>query len=259
MKKSKVWSQINVISSYLWLLSIIGFSVSIFTQTAGWFGHESCTWLPSCGDTKLMIWSIISLGLGVISFIVMVVSGLIRKISKAEKWIAPLLLGSGKILILGIFTLVISLVYFILMGRFMQGTDTTFDGQHVWNAVNEYRKENGVPELTQDPLLCNNLVARWKQFNKEQSHDGFQPWLKEYVYPFDTTHKLGEVSEDYTGGVKTAAGAIVKWKESPGHNLSLLNPKYSIGCAYAGTIEGTAGSDWETNYGTAIIILGEVK
>ncbi len=257
IKGNPVLAQINTISAYLWFVSVIVFSVSIFTQTFGWFGHESCTWLPDCGDNKLLVWTLISLGLGILSFIVMLISGILRKVLKGQKWNAPFRIGAGKISILAIFVLMISLAYFVIMGRMVQGTDSTLDGQHIWDAVNVYRKENGVSELQQNELLCNNLVARWKQFNEENNHDGFEPWLKEYVYPFDTSHKLKSVAEDYVGGIKTAAGAIVKWKESPGHNLSLLDPKYNIGCAYAGTIPGTGGID--TDYGTAIIILGELQ
>lgn len=257
MKKNPVLSQINTIAAYLWFVSIVVFSTTIFTQTAGWFGHESCTWLPDCGDNKLFIWTIISLGLGILSFVVMIISGILRKTIRAPKWNAPFRIGSGKISILAIFTLVIALAYFILMGKMMQGTDTTLDGQHIWDTVNSYRRENGIPELQQDSLLCNNLVARWKQFNVENNHDGFEPWLNKYVYPFDIDHKLKSVSEDYVGGIKTAAGAITKWKESPGHKLSILDPKYNIGCVYAGTIANTGGID--TNYGAAIIILGELQ
>jgi len=117
----------------------------------------------------------------------------------------------------------------------------TFTGQDVFDAVNKYRKENNVPELKLDEVLCNNLAQRYldiKSGEKENiAHKGFDEWYEKYVKPYGYT-----VSENYACG-QTPEDVIKAWDGSPGHKLSILDKKSKLACTYA-------------SEGCAVIILG---
>ena len=117
----------------------------------------------------------------------------------------------------------------------------SFTGQEVFDAVNEYRKENGVSELKLDEVLCNNIAQRYldiKAGEKENiAHKGFDEWYKKYAEPYGYV-----VSEDYACG-QSPEDIINAWDGSPGHKLSILNEKNKLACAYAFS-------------GCAVLILG---
>lgn len=120
-------------------------------------------------------------------------------------------------------------------------TTPAFTGQEVFDAVNDYRKVNGVKELKLDENLCNNLAQRYfdikKGIEEGVAHKGFDEWYEKYIKP------LGYyINEDYTWG-STPQEVIKAWEGSPGHRLSILNPQNTSGCSYA-------------SEGHAIIILG---
>lgn len=118
--------------------------------------------------------------------------------------------------------------------------DPNFTGQQLFDAVNIYRKQNNVAEIKLDDNLCNNLAQRYldisKPENKDIAHAGFEEWVKKYV-PNNYA-----VSEDIAWG-NTPEGVVKAWDGSPGHRLSILNPKNVVGCSYAAN-------------GTGIIELG---
>lgn len=117
----------------------------------------------------------------------------------------------------------------------------SFTGQDVFNAVNKYRKENNVPELKLDEVLCNNLAQRYldiKSGEKENiAHKGFDEWYEKYVKPYGYT-----ISENYACG-QTPEDIIKAWDGSPGHKLSILDKKNKLACTYAAE-------------GCAVIVLG---
>ena len=117
----------------------------------------------------------------------------------------------------------------------------SFTGQDVFNAVNKYRKENNVPELKLDEVLCNNLAQRYldiKSGEKENiAHKGFDEWYEKYVKPYGYT-----ISENYACG-QTPEDIIKAWDGSPGHKLSILDKKNKLACTYA-------------TEGCAVIVLG---
>ena len=235
LKETKLLSKVNTFSSWMWLASVITFSVSIFAMIAGWFGNEPCLWLPACGDVPTFAFTILALFVGFLFFPLMLVSGLARRILKAKKYTPPIGLTATKASLATILILALSLGYFIILGEEYQGTSPEFDGQHLFNAVNIHRKEKGVKEVEQDISLCNNLVARWEILQKEETvgHDGFSEWAEENVYKLEPEKYQGGIGELYVGGVKTTAGAITFWEESPGHSLSLKDPRWDVGCSYA--------------------------
>ncbi|MEM3394326.1 MAG: CAP domain-containing protein, partial [Candidatus Methanomethylicia archaeon] len=107
----------------------------------------------------------------------------------------------------------------------------SFTGQDVLDAVNRYRKENNVPELKLDEVLCNNIAQRYldiKSGEKENiAHKGFDEWYKKYAEPYGYS-----VSENYACG-QTAEDIIKAWSGSPSHNLSILDKKNKVACTYA--------------------------
>lgn len=112
-----------------------------------------------------------------------------------------------------------------------QITPPSFTGQDILDAVNKYRKENNVPELKLDEVLCNNIAQRYldiKSGEKENiAHKGFDEWYKKYAEPYGYT-----VSENYACG-QTPEDIIKAWSGSPSHNLSILDKKNKLACTYA--------------------------
>jgi len=107
----------------------------------------------------------------------------------------------------------------------------SFTGQDVLDAVNKYRKENNVPELKLDKVLCNNLAQRYLDIKsgveENIAHKGFDEWYKEYIEPYGYS-----VSEDYACG-QIPEDIIKAWDGSPGHKLSILDKKNKVACTYA--------------------------
>ncbi len=93
-----------------------------------------------------------------------------------------------------------------------------------------------------DQKLCNNLAQRYydikKGLDEGVAHQGLDDWFKKYVAPFGNY----SIQEDFTWAISPQE-AIKAWEGSPGHRLSILDPKNRVGCSYAAE-------------GYAIIILG---
>jgi SCP-like extracellular protein. len=125
----------------------------------------------------------------------------------------------------------------------IQQAAPTFTGQDVFDAVNKYREENGVKELSLDKNLCNNLAQRYldiKSGEKENiAHKGFDEWYEKYVKPYGNY----QIEEDYACG-QIPQDVIKAWEGSPGHRLSILDKNYNLACTYAAE-------------GCAVIVLGK--
>lgn len=108
-------------------------------------------------------------------------------------------------------------------------TIPTFSGQDIWNAVNKYRVENNVKEVKLDDRYCTNLAQRWMDINKGldegTAHAKFEEWEHKYI------PRGYYVAEDWASG-NTVQEVMDTWIGSPGHRLSLLDPKIEIGCSY---------------------------
>jgi|GEM_PF-4446425 len=125
----------------------------------------------------------------------------------------------------------------------IQQAAPTFTGQDIFDAVNKYREENGVQELTLDKNLCNNLAQRYldiKSGERENiAHKGFDEWYEKYVKPYGNY----QIEEDYACE-QTPKDVIKAWEGSPGHRLSILDKNYNLACTYAAE-------------GCAVIVLGK--
>lgn len=126
-------------------------------------------------------------------------------------------------------------------------TDTTFTGQELFDAVNEYRKQNGIEELKLDPNLCGNLAQRYfdikKGLDEGIAHKNFEEWVKKYIEPLGGYY----VGEDFAWG-NTPQEVIKAWEGSPGHRLSILDSKNTLGCSYAAEGYGIIVLGYRQNY-----------
>lgn len=111
-------------------------------------------------------------------------------------------------------------------------TVPAFTGQELFDAVNVYRMEQGVEELTLENKLCSNLAQRYfdikKGLDEGVAHKGFDEWYQKYVAPYGNY----QVSENFAWG-RTPQEVIKAWEGSPGHRLSILDPQNTLGCSYA--------------------------
>lgn len=119
----------------------------------------------------------------------------------------------------------------------------TFTGQELFDAVNSYRKEQGLSAVKLDKILCNNIAQRYLNLKsgieENVAHKGLDEWVEKYVQPYGDY----QLDENYAWG-QTPESVIKQWEGSPSHRLSILDPESEIGCAYAAE-------------GHAVIILGQ--
>lgn len=97
-------------------------------------------------------------------------------------------------------------------------------GYSLFDAVNEYRKKNGVKELILSKTLCNNIGARALNYQAGRGHEGINKHMEE-IGVYNIVELLA------TGG--TEEEIISRWEGSPSHHLFLIDKKVKYGCAYA--------------------------
>lgn len=111
-----------------------------------------------------------------------------------------------------------------------EATIPAFTGQDVWDEVNNYRMENHLREVKLDDMYCNNLAQRLLDINKGlddgTAHAKFDEWVHKNI------PQNYYVAEDWGKG-NTVQEVMDSWVGSPGHRLSLLDPKIEIGCSYS--------------------------
>ncbi len=119
--------------------------------------------------------------------------------------------------------------------------------------INDYRQQNGLSPLTLSDTL--NRAAAWKSsdmgangyFDHDDTSIG-RTWmqrLRDCGYTSNTW-----IGENIAAGNETAAATFDQWRNSPGHNASMLSSSYAaigIGRAYsAGSLYGWY---WTTAFG----------
>lgn len=87
-------------------------------------------------------------------------------------------------------------------------------GSEVLLELNKYRKEQGLPDFILSQSLCNNIRVRWQNYKDNNSHQGFNDFIRDYM-----PHNI-PISEILAPG-KTASETVKNWADSPGHNLAI--------------------------------------
>lgn len=117
-----------------------------------------------------------------------------------------------------------------------------YTGVELWEQIQKYRREHGVPELRQDNTLCTIASTRVNQLldlRNLDNHDGFPPLVQKYRDSGQLEHL--NVAENILSGYKTAAEAVAGWDSSLGHRALMQDGSFVWGCAAA-------------NYGFAVLI-----
>ncbi len=124
-----------------------------------------------------------------------------------------------------------------------QNKKVNYTGQQIQDAVNSYRKEKGLRELKVNSLLCSDLATRYLAFQTSEAltegHPGFDTWAKSKFK--EGFNLIGEVFSPRP----TVQEVLNGWKNSPGHNEALIDPRYTEVCTYAG-VDGV------------VLVLGEL-
>lgn len=236
------FSKTNTISAYVLFVSVITFITVILSSTTFWM-KDPC-YGAGCSENAYLIPMLGSFFLGCISFGIMILSGIIQKVKKLEKWNPPFGIGAVKITISTAVIIALFVVYsfgslrsnVVQFGRGWTGDD-------LFNAVNQHRLTSGIPTLTLSPQLCDNLVSRWQKVKEGKQHEGFEEWVKNEG--IQTNYGYDSLVELYIQAA-TSADAIAFWVGSPGHKVQLENPEWKDGCAYA-------------NEGYGVVIMGTKK
>ena len=99
----------------------------------------------------------------------------------------------------------------------------------VLDLLNQYRKEQGLNELTMDTQLLEDAMLRAQEISVLMEHtrpnglDCFTAITEDAVY----------VAENIAGGQSTPEAVIERWKTSSGHNANMISSRYNsvgIGC-----------------------------
>ncbi len=239
LRTSTLLSKIGVISSYLWFVTTVTFITIIFLSTKG-FTIDPC-YGEECSEHSYLLPMLSSLFAGLFFFGLAVSAGFLRLILKAEKWKPPLGIGSWKV---GFATFLVIFISGIYVFALFRGNAVRwgrgYDGEDLFNAVNEHRRSLGIQEVKLSEGLGDNLVSRWRAVKEGRQHEGFEDWIKQEG--IQTEYGYKEVAELYIRA-STPAEAIAFWSGSPGHKIQLENPRWTDGCAYA-------------NEGYGVVIMG---
>lgn len=119
---------------------------------------------------------------------------------------------------------------------------------------NEFRRQNGLPPLTLNPLL--NLAAQTQSQNMA-FEDYFDHTSPTGVTPGQRATTAGyrwsRVAENIGAGYATAASVVQGWIDSPGHRANLLDPRVKeIGVGYFFLANDTGGVKWN-HYWTQVL------
>lgn len=222
-------AKLNSFSSYLLFFSVVFFIGIILASTKFWT-KDPC-YGAGCSENSYLIPMLGTLFLGCFAFGIMILSGIVKKIKKAENWNPPLGIGAVKVSISTAVVIALFAVYSFgsLRSNVVQfGNGWT--GDDLFTAVNKHRQSVGISVLNMSPELCDNLVSRWQKVKEGKQHEGFEEWVK--TEGIQTGYGYDSLVELYIQSA-TPADAIAFWVGSPGHKVQLENPEWKDGCSYA--------------------------
>lgn len=232
LKKLKNYSAIAwALSSYLFI-GVIVITTRGMTHDPNFSGGAETPWLTPMLTT---------VGVGFLSFGVLILIWLIGLVKKDKtEYKVPLGISTKKAILANVFLMVIVAVFLVAYRSANLGyKKADYNGQQLFDAVNEYRVANGEPQLQLDQFICDNLVARYLKIKSgDVGHEGFEEWVKNE----GIDQRFAPIAELYVKDVATTKDAIEFWNGSPGHRLSALGD-FTVGCAYA-------------NEGVGVLILG---
>ena len=110
----------------------------------------------------------------------------------------------------------------------------SYTGAELWQEIQKYRREHGVPEFKQDNTLCTISSIRVNQLlelDKLDNHAGFEPLIDQFRDSNQLTY--GNLAENILQGYPTATAAISGWDQSLGHQALLKSGAYVWACASA--------------------------
>lgn len=109
-----------------------------------------------------------------------------------------------------------------------------YTGVELWNEIQKYRQEHGVPQLKQENTLCTIASIRVNQLielGKLDNHDGFGPLVDQFKE--DEKINYSNIGENILSGYPTAKEAVNAWDGSLGHQALMREGAYVWGCAAA--------------------------
>lgn len=121
-------------------------------------------------------------------------------------------------------------------------TPSYYTGVQLWQEIQKYRLEHGVPQFKQDNTLCTIASIRVNQLlelGKLDDHQGFSPLVERFRDSNQLIHH--NVAENILSGYLTATEAVAGWDSSLGHRSLMQDGSYVYACAAA-------------NYGFGVLI-----
>lgn len=120
--------------------------------------------------------------------------------------------------------------------------------------INSYRKSKGLSSLRLSRTLGaaaehhSQDMARYNYFGHTLANG--RTWSSNITaHGYSASSTIGE---NIAAGNRTASATFTQWRNSPGHNANMLNPKYrAIGIGRASSSSSKYGYYWTTTFGGA--------
>lgn len=112
----------------------------------------------------------------------------------------------------------------------VENDDTMATANDVFNALNSYRNENGIPSLTWDSILADFAAGRTGKFSSNNSldgHVGFREFMNNNGFEKSGFNGLGENSAQLSGPMREDKIIREIFGASPSHNTSQLDPAWT--------------------------------
>ena len=226
-------------SAILWVFSCYLF-VGIIAITTKGMTHDPN--FSGGAETPWLFPMLATVGVGFLSFGFMVLAWLMSLAKKDKsEYKAPLGISTKKAILANVLLFIVVAIFAMAYRNANLGyKKADYNGQQLFDAVNEYRVTNGKSQLQLDQYICDNLVARYLKIKSgDVGHEGFEEWVKNE----GIDQRFAPISELYIKDTATTKDAIDFWNGSPGHRLSALGD-FTVGCAYA-------------NEGVGVLVLGK--
>lgn len=156
--------------------------------------------------------------------------------------------------VLSRFTSLSFLFLMILVGVAAQAQTPTLDSEEltVLRLINEYRVQNGLPELKASISLTR--AADWmsadmaaKNYFSHTDSTGRDPFVRMSAFGYNYATTKGE---NLAAGYSDAARTFNQWRNSPGHNSAMLHRDFrAIGISRVYQMSSTYKYYWTTDFG----------
>lgn len=99
----------------------------------------------------------------------------------------------------------------------VQSNPITSIKSYIMNAINQYRRSKGLPQVTTDPYTCSFAAIRAREISTGFNHDGFTNRINSKTLPYPSYHLVTE----NLASTPNYQNVVNLWINSPGHAANM--------------------------------------